>query len=60
MYADYLIAMKAGQIFAAGEPQDVITVDMVQTVFNLQCQIHPDPIAGTPMCVPISAKMRRS
>lgn len=54
-YADYLIAMKAGQIFAAGDPQSVITVETVQAMFNLQCQIHPDPISGTPMCVPISA-----
>jgi iron complex transport system ATP-binding protein len=57
-YADYLIAMKAGQIFAAGDPQSVITAETVRTVFNLQCQIYPDPIAGTPMCVPISAKTK--
>ncbi|MDX2229555.1 MAG: ABC transporter ATP-binding protein [Leptolyngbyaceae cyanobacterium bins.349] len=57
-YADHLIAMKAGQIFAAGAPQRIITTDTVQAVFNLHCQIYPDPIAGTPMCIPISAKMR--
>lgn len=57
-YADYLIAMKAGQIFAAGDPQSVITAETVQAVFNLQCQIYPDPIAGTPMCVPISARTK--
>jgi iron complex transport system ATP-binding protein len=59
-YADYLIAMKAGQIFAAGKPQDVMTVETVQAVFNLQCQIYPDPITGTPMCISISAKTKRS
>lgn len=57
-YADYLVAIKAGQIFAAGEPGDVITEETVQAVFNLQCQIHPDPIAGTPLCIPISAKTK--
>lgn len=57
-YADYLIAMKAGQILAAGDPQSVITAETVQAVFNLQCQIYPDPIAGTPMCVPISARTK--
>lgn len=55
-YADFLIAMKTGQIFAAGAPQEVMTVDTVQAVFNLQCRIYPDPITGTPMCVPMSAK----
>lgn len=59
-YADYLIAMKAGQIFAAGVPREVMTVDTIQAVFNLQCQIYPDPITGTPMCVPMSAKTKRS
>ncbi len=54
-YADYLVAIKAGQVFAAGKPQTVITEEMVQAVFNLQCQIYPDPIFGTPMCIPISA-----
>jgi iron complex transport system ATP-binding protein len=57
-YADYLIALKAGKVFAAGDPQQVMTVDTVQAVFNLQCRIYPDPICGTPMCVPISAKTK--
>jgi iron complex transport system ATP-binding protein len=55
-YADYLVAIKAGRIFAAGDPKSVITEETVQAVFNLQCQIYPDPIAGTPMCIPISRK----
>jgi iron complex transport system ATP-binding protein len=54
-YADHLVAIKAGQIFASGEPKEVITEDIVQDVFNLKCRIYPDPIAGTPMCIPIGA-----
>lgn len=57
-YADYLVALKQGQVFAAGEPRMVITEATVRTVFNLECQIYPDPIAGTPMCIPISTKIR--
>lgn len=57
-YADYLVAIKQGQVFAAGTPQSVMTEDMVQAVFNLECQIYPDPIAGTPMCIPTSAKTK--
>jgi iron complex transport system ATP-binding protein len=56
-YADYLVAIKDGQIFAEGEPQTVITAEIVQSVFNLKCRIYPDPIAGTPMCIPIGAKI---
>jgi iron complex transport system ATP-binding protein len=55
-YADYLVAVKAGRIFAAGKPKLVISEEMVQEVFGLECRIIPDPILGTPMCVPIGRK----
>ncbi|KAM3091398.1 ABC transporter ATP-binding protein [Phormidesmis sp. 146-35] len=57
-YADYLIAVKEGRIFVAGDPQTVMTEETVQAVFNLDCRIFSDPIAGTPMCIPISQKAR--
>jgi iron complex transport system ATP-binding protein len=56
-YADYLVAIKNGQIFAEGEPKAVITSEIVHSVFNLKCRIYTDPIAGTPMCIPLSAKI---
>jgi iron complex transport system ATP-binding protein len=52
-YADYLVAIKQGQIFAAGQPQSVMTEEFMRAVFNVDCRIFADPIAGTPMCVPI-------
>jgi iron complex transport system ATP-binding protein len=55
-YADYLVAIKAGSVFAAGTPAEIVTAELVEAVFNLKCQIHPDPIAGTPMCIPIGTK----
>jgi iron complex transport system ATP-binding protein len=57
-YADYLIAVKEGRIFAAGDPQSVMTEAVVESVFNLKCRIYPDPIAGTPMCIPMGQKSR--
>ena len=55
-YADYLVAIKAGRVFAAGTPAEIVTTELVEAVFNLKCQIYPDPIAGTPMCIPIGTK----
>jgi iron complex transport system ATP-binding protein len=55
-YADYLVAIKAGRVFAAGTPAEIVTTELVEAVFNLKCQIHPDPITGTPMCIPIGTK----
>jgi iron complex transport system ATP-binding protein len=54
-YADYLVAMREGQIYAQGTPQAVMTQTMVEVVFNLKCRIIPDPVTTTPMCIPLSA-----
>ncbi|HLP88073.1 MAG TPA: ABC transporter ATP-binding protein [Nostocaceae cyanobacterium] len=55
-YADYLIAIKEGKIYAQGIPEEIMTKTMVQDVFGIDCQISIDPVAGTPMCVPIGRK----
>ncbi|MBW4477630.1 MAG: ABC transporter ATP-binding protein [Tolypothrix brevis GSE-NOS-MK-07-07A] len=57
-YADYLVAVKEGQVFATGEPELVMTEEMVKEVFGLECRVFPDPVSGTPMCVPIGRKGR--
>lgn len=57
-YADYLVALKAGQIVAEGDPSEIVTVEMVKEVFNLECRIITDPLTGTPLCLPIPQKVR--
>jgi iron complex transport system ATP-binding protein len=52
-YADHLIAMKDGEIVAEGPASDAVTEEMVTTVFGMPCRVVPDPVAGTPMVVPI-------
>jgi iron complex transport system ATP-binding protein len=52
-FGDHLIAMKDGAIVAEGNPSQVITEDVVQDVFGLAVKVVPDPVAGTPMVVPI-------
>ncbi|MFB9690085.1 ABC transporter ATP-binding protein [Amycolatopsis plumensis] len=53
-YADHVIAMKAGRVVASGEPASVITEELVEEVFDVRCQVTPDPVSGTPMVIPIS------
>src|SRR5690348_3695902 len=53
-YADHLIAMKSGQIVAAGRPQEVVTADLVAEVFDVRCTVTTDPVSGTPLVIPIS------
>lgn len=57
-YADYLVAVKEGNVYTHGEPAQVITEETVREVFGLNCRIVEDPVAGTPMCVPIGRQLR--
>ncbi|WP_442864202.1 ABC transporter ATP-binding protein [Arthrobacter sp. ATA002] len=52
-YADHLIAVKAGTIAAQGAPADVVTEELVRDVFGLESRVISDPVAGTPMVVPV-------
>ncbi|WP_088889168.1 ABC transporter ATP-binding protein [Leptolyngbya ohadii] len=55
-YADYLVAMHQGAIYAQGSPIEVMTEEMVREVFRLESRIMADPVTGTPMCIPISQR----
>ncbi|WP_328330545.1 ABC transporter ATP-binding protein [Kribbella sp. NBC_00382] len=59
-FGDHLIAMKDGAIVAEGNPAEVITEQVVQDVFGLAVKVIPDPVAGTPMVVPIGRHTTRT
>ena len=52
-YADYLVAVKEGQIAAQGIPSEVVTERLVREVFGVECLIIPDPVTATPLVVPV-------
>jgi iron complex transport system ATP-binding protein len=55
-YADHLIAMHGGAVAAEGGPAEVITAELVQTVFGLDAQVIDDPLTGTPLVVPVPVR----
>jgi iron complex transport system ATP-binding protein len=57
-YADYLVAIQQGKVYATGTPEQVMTEEMVREVFNLECRIVPDPLADTPMCIPLGRRVK--
>ncbi|HEY9763908.1 MAG TPA: ABC transporter ATP-binding protein [Trichocoleus sp.] len=57
-YADHLIALKQGKVYAQGAPASIMTETLVTQVFGLESKIMPDPIAGTPLCIPVSRSHR--
>jgi iron complex transport system ATP-binding protein len=56
-YGDYLVAIKQGKVYAMGTPEQVMTEEMVREVFGLECCIVSDPVANTPMCIPMGRKV---
>lgn len=59
-YADFIVALRQGQIVTQGVPTHVMTEVMVREVFGLESRIVKDPVAGTPMCVPIGRRSREA
>lgn len=59
-YATHLIAMQAGKVVAEGNPGDIITAELVESVYGLKCEVIPDPQTGTPLVVPAARAARRS
>ena len=59
-YADHLIAVADKGIYAEGPPAEILTRDLVKAVFGLECHIATDPVAGTPLMVPVGRHKTQS
>ncbi|MEU4211241.1 ABC transporter ATP-binding protein [Streptomyces sp. NPDC026206] len=58
-YADHLVVMCDGRPAAAGPPAEVLTAELVEKVFGVECRVVPDPETGTPLVVPRARCRRR-
>ncbi|MBM6397108.1 ABC transporter ATP-binding protein [Brucella anthropi] len=52
-YADFLVAMANGRLYATGTPDDVLTEQNVREVFHLESRIMTDPTSGRPIMLPL-------
>ncbi|KAF1072191.1 MAG: putative siderophore transport system ATP-binding protein YusV [Pseudomonas citronellolis] len=50
-YADHLVAMRDGRIVAEGAPAQIVTPELVQTLYGVHCTLLRDPHSGTPVIV---------
>ncbi|GAA3474429.1 ABC transporter ATP-binding protein [Nonomuraea roseola] len=55
-YTDRLVAMREGRVVAAGTPHEVLTEGLLREVFDLDAKVIADPVAGTPLVVPIGRR----
>ena len=52
-YADRVIVVDGGRIVADGAPSEVLTVDLMRTVFGVAARIFTDPESGRMICLPV-------
>ena len=57
-YADHLVALHTGRIVAEGTPREVVTEEVVRTVFGLDNRVIDDPVSHTPLVVPVGRQPR--
>ena len=55
-YATHLIALRDGKIVAEGAPKEVVTADLIERIYGLRCTIIEDPVAHTPLVVPLGRR----
>ncbi|WP_081861549.1 ABC transporter ATP-binding protein [Cellulomonas sp. HZM] len=52
-YADHLVAVREGRLYAQGTPADVVTEQMVADVFGMTSRVVLDDVSGTPLVLPV-------
>ena len=51
-YADYIFALYKGKLIDQGRPSEIITPELIDTVFGLDCIVIQDPVSHSPFIVP--------
>lgn len=57
-YAHHIVAIKDKTVYAQGKPGDIINRELIRAVFDMDCEVLPDPLYGTPLCIPIGKRRR--
>lgn len=52
-YAQHIVILRDGRVTAAGTPDTVISSETVLDVFKVRTVVIRDPVAGTPLCIPL-------
>lgn len=57
-YSNRLIVIKDGKKYLDGSPQEVLTVDMLRTVYNVEAEVTQDTQRGKPIFRPLGLACR--
>ena len=59
-YADHLVAMCDGAIVAEGAPSQIVTPEVIESVFGIAASVVADPTTGDPVVIPHRRKREKS
>ncbi|WP_146553922.1 ABC transporter ATP-binding protein [Rummeliibacillus sp. SL167] len=45
-YCDYLYAVKDGEVYAYGTPEEVLTPEIIEALYQIKCQTYKNPITN--------------
>jgi iron complex transport system ATP-binding protein len=51
-FADSVVLLKHGRMVAAGDPQEVLTEELLANVLNIKVLVDAHPISGAPRITP--------
>ena len=57
-YADQLVFLRDGNLVACGEPENLMTEDLIASVFDVEAMVITDPAYGRPLCIPLLTRHR--
>jgi iron complex transport system ATP-binding protein len=55
MFADHMVMMRSGRVHAAGKPHDVMTDDVMESVFGCPMRVNTTPTNAVPFVLPHTA-----
>ncbi|MGW9415934.1 ABC transporter ATP-binding protein [Arthrobacter cupressi] len=55
-YSDRIVAMKDGLIEAQGTPAEVVTAELLWSIFGLRAHVVPEPSEGRPHVIPLGSE----
>lgn len=59
-YCDFLLMMEKGTTFCQGTPEEVITYEHIESVYNTVVIVKTNPISGKPVVFPVSEQRLRN
>ena len=59
-YCDYLLMMKGGAVFCQGTPEEVMTYENIESVYDTVVIVKTNPISGKPVVFPVSEQRLRN